>query len=266
MTFNTEVLPGGVGAKILPSTLNDDLGALSGSMLDAAMRHGYALIQGVALNKSSFKELIGHMGATADHYFGTGSAELFELNADPDPGKMVAGRTSLPLHTDGALVKTHPSYIVLYCHKYDQPLGSGETQICDQGLVFKNMPDRLRSLFDVPWEYMVYDSSHFPTIAGKWISIDPIIKKNGIPTLNLAMPFKCDEPNPAWSVRLSNKDASTSAELFSELDGYLRSSDRYYSHRWQTGDLLVINNSKVMHGRSAIIGGGERHLFRGQLA
>jgi (5R)-carbapenem-3-carboxylate synthase len=168
------------------------------------------------------------------------------------------------LHTDGAFVGTHPSFIILYCAHIDQQPGDGETQLCDQRLAMASMPADLKELFSAPWEYMVHDASHFPSIASQWVSVPPVIEKDdGTRTLNMAMPFELGDPNPGWSVRISGKSTEESTALLRALDQYLKNSESFYSHRWRIGDLLILDNSRVLHGRSAIT--GARHLYRGQL-
>lgn len=260
------VTPSGVGEELIIDSARPPLEPLAKELIETAKRSGFALVQGLELDRADFISLVHSAGATAEHHFGTGSAELLDLDADPDPQKVVTGRAFLPLHTDGALVGTYPNFIILYCVQFDQSAGSGETQICHQQLALTSMPEKLRKLFDQHWEYYVHDASHFPTIARRWISIKPIIQsRDGFPTLNVALPFQNDDERPGWSVRLPGMEPSASASLFEELDSYLRSSEAYYSHRWNIGDLLVIDNTRVLHGRSAITGDGARHLYRGQL-
>lgn len=36
-----------------------------------------------------------------------------------------------------------------------------------------------------------------------------------------------------------------------------------YSHPWDVGDLLILDNFRTLHGRTAISEGGQRCLWRG---
>jgi (5R)-carbapenem-3-carboxylate synthase len=60
-------------------------------------------------------------------------------------------------------------------------------------------------------------------------------------------------------------ERSLSDRFFQELDAFLRLERYTYTHRWQVGDLLIIDNQRTLHGRTAISAGGVRLLFRGQL-
>jgi alpha-ketoglutarate-dependent taurine dioxygenase len=83
--------------------------------------------------------------------------------------------------------------------------------------------------------------------------------------MTVALPFDPSDPSPGWNVRLPDTTDADATHLFGELDVYLRGSAAFYSHPWAPGDLMIIDNWQVLHGRSAITGNGPRHLYRGQL-
>lgn len=267
LTFMQTITSSGAGARLELGGSRPLLTTLANEVIENAKKYGFALVHKLSLSREEFAELVRCAGATAEHLYGTGTAELLDLNADPDPKKSVTGRAALPLHTDGLILENHPSFIILYCAQTDEEPGSGETEICDQKIAFQSMPERLKVLFEDKWEYLACDVSHFPaSIRGKWVAISPIrCNADGSTSLNMALPFHTADANPAWSVRLSGKDEQASAPLFQELEDYFRANSAFYSHRWQTGDLLVLDNSRVLHGRSEIIKPGSRHLYRGQL-
>lgn len=256
-----------IGVQITHNDNNwPSLSELAQELISNAKEHGVSLAKNLSLSREEFKEFIKIAGKTAEHRFGTGSADLLDLNADPNPEKYVTGRVALPLHNDGAFVGTHPSYIILFCVEFEQDDGYGETEICEQKRAFDLMPEHLKVIFERNWEYKINDASHFPSIAHKWISIPPILKKDdGSISFNLALPFDKSEKLPAWTVRLPDFEEKISNDLLHELGTFLKNCDAFYSHRWNVGDLLVINNSKVVHGRNSLTENGTRHLYRGQL-
>ncbi|MEV8309655.1 TauD/TfdA family dioxygenase [Streptomyces flavidovirens] len=69
-----------------------------------------------------------------------------------------------------------------------------------------------------------------------------------------------------FSKRVPGMTAEESRSFLAELDGFLRSPRCTYQHRWQSGDLLLINNQRTMHGRTPISPDGIRLLWRGQVA
>lgn len=234
-------------------------------LLDAAVDGGFSLARGLSLTNDDFTRLVTSAGSTAEHRFGTGSAELLELDADPDPAKIVTGRAPLPMHTDGAIVGTHPSFIILYCKAVEQDPGMGETVLCQQRSLLDGLPSHLLDLFRRDWEYYTFDASHFPAVAGRWVATAPsVLGRDDRPVCNIAMPFEEADPNPGWKVRLSGMDEQAGAALLAELATAIRAASGYYVHRWEPGDLLVLDNDRVLHGRTRV-SPGIRHLYRGQL-
>jgi len=238
---------------------------LGKSLALRASEQGYALAEGLDLTRDDFAAIVTAIGDLSSHRFGTGTAGLLDLDASPQPDRIVTGQSPLPLHTDGTLVNASPKYIVLYCHRIDQPPGSGCTEMCKQTDALDNAPPAIRALLGVEWEYYVTDTSHFPDIANRWISIPATTKtsENGT-RLNIAMPFT-ERMHSGWQVRLPGKTVEASTPSFMALNEYLRSLDSFYTHQWRQGDILVLDNQQVLHGRTAIAPGGRRHLYRGQV-
>jgi alpha-ketoglutarate-dependent taurine dioxygenase len=254
---------GGAGRLVEVDELDVDQRARQ--LLEAAVDGGFALARGLDLTRESFVALVKAAGSTAEHRFGTGSSELLELVADPDPDKIVTGRAELPMHTDGAIVGTHPSFIILYCKATQQQPGMGETVICQQQSLLDALPEHLRRLFNGKWEYLTFDASHFPSVAGRWVATSAMVPgRDGQAVCNIAMPFESTTRNPGWRVRLEWLDNETSQGLLDELATAITTASGYYAHRWAAGDLLVIDNDRVLHGRTRI-SPGTRHLYRAQL-
>jgi alpha-ketoglutarate-dependent taurine dioxygenase len=240
---------------------------LGEAVAEHASQLGYTLVKNCDFTRDQFEELISGIGSLSAHRFGTGKAGLLDLDASPEPDKVVTGQAPLPLHTDGTLVQASPKYIALYCHLFDQPLGSGLTEVCVQADIVQTAPPHLRKVLSLNWEYYVTDSSHFPDVANRWQAIPAtVVGNNGVERLNIAMPFVGGEVGTSgWQVRLPGHNAEESNAVLGELDEHFRSSASFYSHQWEPGDLLVIDNELVIHGRTRVHPGGSRHLYRGQV-
>ncbi|MFE1963077.1 TauD/TfdA dioxygenase family protein [Streptomyces sp. NPDC059479] len=68
-----------------------------------------------------------------------------------------------------------------------------------------------------------------------------------------------------FEVRVPGLPPHESDQFLAKLDAFLRGPRFTYQHRWTVGDLLVIDNQRTLHGRTAIGAGGIRVLFRGQI-
>lgn len=206
------------------------------------------------------------LGDRVDHKFGEGQADLLKLNASRDKGKVVTGRGPLPVHTDGLLVGERVDLIILYAAEFSDVPGSGETYVSDQLTAWDEMPGHLRRVLDEhELEYLVTERGYFPSVPEDWYTIPATRDHGRVKSLNLATAFPRDVEQRSWEVRVKGMAPERSDAFLAELDAFLRAERYAYTHRWQVGDLLVIDNQRTLHGRTAISEGGTRVLFRGQL-
>lgn len=254
----------GMGA-LLPWEPGDTLEAAGHRIRRAAMDTGCALVRGLTLDEEQFKLLVRSLGTTVDHRFGEGQADLLKLNASREEGKVVTGRGPLPLHTDGLLVGERVDLIILYAAEFSDAPGSGETFVCDQLAAWREMPEALRRVIeDRELEYLVTERGYFPTVPESWYTIPTTRDHGRVRSLNLTTAFPPGVLR-SWDVRVKGMDGAASERFFAELDAFLHAPRYAYTHRWEVGDLLVIDNQRTLHGRTAISPGGTRLLYRGQL-
>jgi (5R)-carbapenem-3-carboxylate synthase len=257
--------PSGMGA-VVPWEPGGSLDALGHALRGAALEGGCALVKGVELDEERFKRLVHTVGNTVDHKFGEGQADLLKLNASRDKGKVVTGRGALPIHTDGLLVGERVDLIILYAAEFSDLPGSGETYVSDQLTAWAEMPDPLRAIVEErEFEYLVTERGYFPSVPEDWYAIPTTRDYGRVRSLNLATRFDAETDPWSWDIRVKGMPRDESDRFFAELDAFLRSERYAYQHRWEVGDLLVIDNQRVLHGRTAISEGGTRVLFRGQL-
>lgn len=260
-----QLTPSGMGT-VLPWTPDSPIEDLAERVKRAALDSGCALVRGVELDEDSFKLLVRSLGDTVDHKFGEGQADLLKLNASRDEGKVVTGRGPLPIHTDGLLVGERVDLIILYAAEFSDIPGSGETYVSDQLTAWDEMPEHLRRVLDEhEIEYLVRERGYFPTVPEGWYTIPTTRDYGRVRSLNLATAFPRGFSQRSWQVRVKGMDQERSDQFFDELDAFLRLERYTYTHRWRVADLLVIDNQRTLHGRTAISDGGTRVLFRGQL-
>ncbi|MFD5770261.1 TauD/TfdA family dioxygenase [Streptomyces sp. NPDC127049] len=257
--------PSGMGA-LVPWTSGGAVGDLAARARKAALTSGCVLVRGVELDEDAFRIFVRSLGDTVDHKFGEGQADLLKLDASREKGKVVTGRGPLPLHTDGLLVGEQVDLIVLYAAEFSDAPGSGETYVSDQLTAWREMPEHLRRVLDEhEFEYLVRERGYFPTVPVDWYTIPTTRDYGRVRSLNLTTAFPRDVEQRSWEIRVKGMAPADSDRFFAELDAFLRSERYAYTHRWQVGDLLVIDNQRTLHGRTAIGEGGTRVLFRGQL-
>jgi alpha-ketoglutarate-dependent taurine dioxygenase len=233
----------------------------------AACERGFTLMRGCRFDEDSFRRFVNDLGSTVRYEkdnasVGYGFADVLYLDGSSDHGKVVTGQGGLPLHTDGVLLGTQVDLIILFAQRASGT-ANGSTLVCDQLQAWADMPAELQKLVDGrPLEYQVEERGYFTSVPNGWYPISTQRDYGRIRSLNLALPFKADEP-ASWSVRVPGVSAEESEQLLQELSDHLNQPQYLYQHRWQVGDLLVIDNQRTLHGRRGL-GGSERLLLRGQ--
>ena len=129
------------------------------------------------------------------------------------------GEGSFPLHTEGAYWRVPPRFLLLFC------VDPGE---CEQVTLLLD-GDPLRrdqencSLATSPWLVSAGLRSFLSTVVGS--------------DLRVRFDRDCMRPTTALGLLAESK-----------IRGFISSMEPY-RHRWRTGDLLIIDNWRTLHGR-----------------
>ena len=241
-----------------------------GRVREVAMSTGAALVRNCAFTEDEFRAFVGRMGAKVsyeddDASVGYGFTDILHLDGSPEEDKVVTGRGGLPLHTDGVLLGTQVDLIILYAAELANLGEHGATMVCDQLAAWQAMPGNLRAVIDAgTLEYRALERGYFTTTPDGWYEIPTIRDYGRVRSLNMALPFPPGTP-ASWDVRVPRVTAAESADYFSKLADYLTGADYLYTHTWQQGDLLVVDNQRTLHGRRGLAGDSTRKLLRGQV-
>lgn len=237
---------------------------------ETAMRTGAALVKGVKFDETSFRDFVGSLGDTVsyeqdDADVGYGFTDVLHLDGTRESGKGITGRGPLPLHTDGVLLGTQVDLIILYAAEVRDLQDDGATLVCDQITAWREMDADLRSvMLRGTLEYRALERGYFSTVPDGWYSI-PVFRDYGrVKSLNLALPFAPGVP-ASWEVRVPGAGESESAQVFAALRDHLSAKRYLYVHRWEAGDLVVIDNQRTLHGRRGLADSASRKLLRGQV-
>ncbi|MDD0976703.1 TauD/TfdA family dioxygenase [Pseudomonas fontis] len=236
----------------------------------AVLDHGVSLLRNVRFDDHSFQRFVESLGDKVSYVddnaqVGYGFSDILKLNGTHDKDKVITGRGSLPLHTDGILLGTQVDLIILYAEDVQGIDEDGATVVCDQLAAWQNMPDSLRQpLLDGKLEYLAFERGYFATVPEGWYPISTFRDYGRMRSLNLALPFD-RQAKASWDVRVPGFTAEASAAWFAALEQHLTATPYVYSHRWRTGDLLVIDNQRTLHGRRGLQPQTCRKLLRGQV-
>ncbi|MGR2739278.1 TauD/TfdA family dioxygenase [Billgrantia sp. Q4P2] len=236
----------------------------------AVLDHGVTLLRNVHFDEASFRCFVESLGdkvsyADGSAKVGYGFADILNLDGTHDKEKVITGRGSLPLHTDGILLGTQVDLIILYAADVKGIDEDGATVVCDQLAAWNDMPESLRRpLLDGRLEYLAFERGYFATVPEGWYPISTFRDYGRVRSLNLALPFD-GQAKASWDVRVPGLTAEASTAWFAALEQHLTAAPYLYSHRWRTGDLLIIDNQRTLHGRRGLQPLTCRKLLRGQV-
>lgn len=171
----------------------------------------------------------------------SGKDEVFRSNA------------ALPLHKDGILTGFDVAIVGIWCVEFDEVVG-GRTLVADAASALPDLATEDRALLHAAgFEALAIDQSGYyrPELTGKWTRFPAFHARRGrTPTLHLGLPHVRGEPE-SWRVRIPGVPEAQSEQLFDRLREKLLDPRFVYWHDWQPGDLLLLDNYAVMHGRES---------------
>lgn len=261
----SHLTPSGLGIALrAPATC--DPASFAPELRTAAVERGLVLVRDLTLDAAEFRALTRGVGRPIGHAFWEGQADMVRLDASPEEGRVATGRGPLPLHVDNLWIGEPTDLILLYAAEVSDAAESGETVVVDQLAAWAAMPAHLRRVLEQEQiEHRVEQRGPTAGVPEGWFAVSPIRKHGPMRSLYLALPFPPGTPAPGWEVRVAGFRQHESDTFFQELDAHFRRRDFAYQHRWTTGDLLVINNQRTMHGRSSLDSTQVRLLYRGQV-
>lgn len=219
----------------------------------------FVLIKNLKMNIDEFSKICKKLGEVANPETWHGEKETFTLNGSTKKDKVLLGRGSLPLHTDGSILNKEYNFLAFYCKK-NLPLfkNDNRTLISDQSVLDSNDNETVQMILKKGIEYQVIEKGWFgdPSIS-KWYNPKSIERSNS--RLNLAFPFDQNETKIAWKTRISGLPEVLSFQLLKNLERIFLDKKYCYSHQWETGDFILLDNYNTLHGRTKI--SGQREIF-----
>ena len=262
----TSVLPTGFGA-LVPKEQFFLLTAIQVRML--MIRQGFIIVKNVNFDdENKFRKLIGDYGIAVEYTgrkknVGYGYKDILKL--DGEKNKIITGRGELPLHADGGLLQTRVDLIFLYAVKVKNMLFQGATAICDHELAYQEMPYHLKRILDEEvFEAKILEKDYYGDAApDDWFVIPVYTDYYWGRAMMIYFPFTDNNP-PNWESRIVGFTAQENKAFFDELKSFLTQPRYYYKHFWNKGDLVIMDNRRVIHARDPYSEEGERVLYRGQ--
>lgn len=168
-----------------------------------------------------------------------GQAEVFRSNQP------------LPLHKDGLLTGFDVLTVGIYCVAFDEVEG-GRTYVSDANLALERMdPEEVEILRVNGCEGQAVDATGYyrPEWNDRWMRAPAFQARPGKePTLGLGLPHAPGEPE-SWRIRIAGVPEEDSDRILLHLRQALLDPHYTYYHVWQPGDLMLLDNYQVLHGR-----------------
>jgi alpha-ketoglutarate-dependent taurine dioxygenase len=251
--FGKVLSPASEGQNLADVPIHD----LLSTVLDAKVLvlRGFGL-----LDKPGLEQYCRGAGELLQWDFGS----ILDLVVREDPQNYLFGKGDVPFHWDGAFAGQVPRFFLFQCVRGGAEGAGGGTVFCDSTQVYRDAPEDLRELWaKTTVTYRTEKLAHYGGNA-KWplLGVHPT---TGEPTLRYAEPL---DParylNPLF-LTVEGVSPDDGTRVLEDLRERLHDPRYCYIHPWLTGDIVVVDNHSLLHGREAFTGSAERHLQRIQI-
>ncbi|MFJ5439772.1 TauD/TfdA dioxygenase family protein [Pectobacterium brasiliense] len=262
------VMASGFGAYI---DHRDFLEAKTETIKNLLMRQGFVVVKNLDIDGDTFRDIYSAYGTIveyADEKIGVGFGYRDTLKLEGEKGKIVTGRGQLPFHADGGLLLSQVDQVFLYAAEIKNVKFRGATTVCDHALACQEMPAHLlRVLEEETFEVRVLERGYYVDVSPDgWFKVPVFTDLGWVRKMLIYFPF--DEGQPAsWEPRIVGFTDHETQAFFQELGAFLKQPRYYYKHFWEDGDLLIMDNRRVIHEREEFNDDDiVRRLYRGQTA
>lgn len=233
------------------------------------MRQGFVIIKQMTINADEFRDLYSSYGKVveyADEKIDVGFGYRDTLKLEGEKNKIVTGRGQLPLHADGGLLLSQVDQVFLYAAEIKNMKFRGATTICDHVKACEALPSHLlRVLEEESFEVRVLEHGYYADVSPEgWFNVPVFTDLGWVRKMLIYFPFDEGQPS-SWETRIVGFTSDETIKFFKELSFYMKNNLFFYKHFWQEGDLLIMDNRRVIHEREEFNDDNiVRRLFRGQ--
>ncbi|HYQ70211.1 TauD/TfdA dioxygenase family protein [Actinophytocola sp.] len=189
---------------------------------------------------------------------------VLDLVIEEEPKNYLFGRGDVPFHWDGAFARATPRFFLFQCVRAPAAGGGGETVFSDTTEVIRRAgADLVERWSRTEITYRTEKLKHY---GGETTA--PLLGKHSVTGETI---MRYNEPldpdhylNPVWTTVDGLSDAEA-APFLADLSTRLHDPDVCYAHEWRDGDIVVVDNQALLHGRNAFRGSSSRHLQRIQI-
>jgi pyoverdine/dityrosine biosynthesis protein Dit1/alpha-ketoglutarate-dependent taurine dioxygenase len=240
------------------------------TLQNLCLEYGFVVLRGFHVDsKEHLVEFSSEFGKPVVWDFGP----VHTIRPKKTPDGYIASREAVPLHWDVSMPPSYleasgryedftPQFFILYCHKAPAS-GEGQTTVVDGRRVLENAG----STKVEGWKQVVIDYFTKLTYYGGKQRSYPLIMQHPITGEDILRYQEASNSN-LQTFELSSKSLPQQdwIQLIAELQAAVYDESCLVCHDWQQGDLLLIENHYMLHGRTAASDlTDDRELWRVQL-
>ncbi|WP_109525419.1 MULTISPECIES: TauD/TfdA dioxygenase family protein [Nocardia] len=189
---------------------------------------------------------------------------VLDLDVRDDPQNYLFDSGDVPFHWDGAFAARVPSFFLFQCVTGSPAGAGGETVFCDSVAVYDEAPEELRELWRrTTVTYRTDKLAHYGgLLTSPLLGTHPATGETVIRYAEPLDPARYLNPLFLTVEGVSPEDASYVME---DLAIRLHDPKYCYSHHWDSGDIMIVENHGLLHGRNRFTGSTRRRLQRIQI-
>jgi alpha-ketoglutarate-dependent taurine dioxygenase len=264
-----------LGGIIRPSDV--PAGGLPGKdeLLAALAARGVVLLRGFSFDKALFERFTDGIGTVRPANVHWVTTRKFESSRGTE--SVDFGNAAIPLHAESYYTPICPQTVVFWCA--NSTAQGGETLLCDGQRLYESLPPDLQEVLRstvVHWRYRcsfdrLVEQTQRPLAEFlEWCARAPDCavevddKQRSLSIAYSAPAIRTTQwtRRPAFANNLlSLAGSGVLADWVDDLDPQILATveeiaeKQTYRHAWQTDDVLIVDNTRSMHGRAAWTGG-----------
>jgi|SRR5215469_5612658 len=219
---------------------------MTSTVLEEFSKSGYAVLRNIGTSATELSALAMENGALCG---GTFWGELQDVVYDPKAGgkeSIASTREEMLLHTDGSFEPKPPRYLFLQCVAADEP-GFGESVVADIRRIIPKISETARAaLMTEGFEFSRTSNKKTVRVRAAILGQD----RRGFPSIRYRHDrvYKISAPSRAGESAIA------------EIRELIHANDNAARINMSEGDVLWIDNHRVLHGRTPLSGTVIRRL------
>lgn len=248
------------GVVIRPTKPGIELNAVpSAYWASLARQHQFVVLRGVDQTRLTAETMLAYaqgFGPLLEWPFGY----VLDVRVEPNAKNYLFTRHRVEFHCDGVFARAEPQFLFFHC--VEAPTSGGESLLADTHRVWTNASPEQRSwLSTLRCRYRQDKTAHY----GGDVVLDVVSThpQTAVTVLRYAEPVAGPGGSAPQVLRPDGgADGDQTALLATYMAQALYQPEVCLTHPWQDGDLVLLDNHRLLHGRHAFGDSSGRHLRR----